>query len=102
MAEVAGTLHQVSRAPAEGEAAALCARHARAGDAVILIENAVVLALADANAATNSWPADVIVHVLRADLLARGLAAAPLRAIAIDDDAWVALTERHARVVSWY
>lgn len=75
------------------------------GDSVILLQEAVWLALATASDADLwSWlPNASGLLVLRADLEVRGLADRNLhaRVQAIDDPAWVEASERHARCITW-
>jgi tRNA 2-thiouridine synthesizing protein B len=80
---------------------ALC----RPGDALVLMQEAVWLALAEA-AAPLLWEAidgAVAVHVLGRDLETRGLGARQLhpRIQRIDDAHWVELSERCQRSVTW-
>ncbi len=75
------------------------------GDSVILLQEAVWLALATtSDAGLWSWlPNASCLFVLRPDLEARGLADRNLhaRVQAIDDPAWVEASERHARCITW-
>ncbi|MDZ4814128.1 MAG: DsrH/TusB family sulfur metabolism protein [Pseudomonadota bacterium] len=75
------------------------------GDSVILLQEAVWLALATAfEPDLWSWlPNTCCLFVLRADLEVRGLADRNLhaRVQAVDDPAWVEASERHARCITW-
>jgi sulfur relay protein TusB/DsrH len=98
-------LHQVARPPAAGDALARALAHARAGDVLLLVQAAAPCACASVALASELAVAlaQHDVHVLAADLTARGLAGAPLRAgvTALDDPAWVALAAACDVVVTW-
>lgn len=68
-------LHIVNKSPFERNALASCLGHALAGDAVLLIEDAVVGAVDGSGFAEQikTALADKSVHVLGADLAARGM-----------------------------
>lgn len=68
-------LHIVNKSPFERNALSSCLGHALAGDSVLLIEDAVVGAIAgSANAGELSAAlADKSVYVLKEDLAARGM-----------------------------
>lgn len=100
------TLHLVVRAPWAGDALARALLHADACDAIVLAQEAAAVActqhvpdppLRDALAGGR-------VHVLSADLAARGLGAATLHAGCqpLDDAAWVALAVACDVSVTWY
>lgn len=76
-----------------------------AGDSVLLMQEAVWLALAGIAAAPDrlGLPAGVKVHVLATDLQLRGLSARARHpgVRLIDDAGWVELSERHLRVLAW-
>lgn len=101
-----GTLHLVPASPATGSALADALRAAASGDAVLLLQDGVYAA-----AAGTAWALlldtararQVHLHALRDDTRARGIADRLQAGIVLVDDAgFVALTERHARVVSWW
>lgn len=92
------TLHLVFTAPSAGSAFADCLRSASATDTVLLLQDAV-------GAVTLPLPADGMPRIVahRADVQARGLLPLlPAGMQLVDDDAFVALTETHARIVSWF
>jgi tRNA 2-thiouridine synthesizing protein B len=99
-------LHQVVRPPSAGDALARALQHARAGDVVLLAQEAARLAClgAPADALLAAAPVQVALRVLAADLAARGLAGAPLREglVALDDAGWVGLAADCDVVVTWY
>lgn len=100
------TLHLVTVSPAAGSALADALRAAAAGDSLLMLQDGVYAA-----ASGSAWTIlldtarerQVTVHALRDDALARGVAARLHAGVAlVDDDGFVALTERHARVASWF
>lgn len=100
------TLHLVAASPAAGSALTDALRTAAPGDAVLLLQDGVYAAAE--GAAWNALLAaasmrQVQLHVLRDDAQARGLGTRLHTLVTtVDDDGFVALTERHARVVSWW
>lgn len=98
------SLHLVFTSPAAGSAFADALRAAAPGDAVLLLQDGAYAAVAgaawsDALAAAGN----VRLHALAADVAARGIVARLHPAVStVDDDGFVALTEHHARVVSWF
>ncbi|MFP5440335.1 MAG: sulfurtransferase complex subunit TusB [Gammaproteobacteria bacterium] len=100
------SLHLVFTSPWAGNALADCLRAASAGDAVLLLQDGVYAAAGGEKARgllAQARQQAVHVHLLSPDLAARGLQPdAGCPAQAVSDDGFVALTEQHARVVSWF
>jgi tRNA 2-thiouridine synthesizing protein B len=101
----AALLHIVNRSPFESDALASCLRLTQPGQAILLIENAVVAALADgeAAAALREKARDCRLYLLEADLRARGLHNSPLLdAIEqVDYSGFVELVAACPRSLSW-
>lgn len=96
------SLHLVSISPTAGTALADCLRVARAGDALLLLGDGVH-ALAVPAMLSGAAAAGIALHALVADSDARGLAGRiPPGITLVDDNGFVALTERHARCISWF
>jgi tRNA 2-thiouridine synthesizing protein B len=99
-------LHQVVRPPSGGAALAQALDHARTGDVVLLMQDAVELACraVEPDPLLAAALPRLAVRVLSADLAARGLAGAPLRSGVewVDDAGWVALAAACDVVVTWY
>ncbi|MBI2381124.1 MAG: sulfurtransferase complex subunit TusB [Gammaproteobacteria bacterium] len=98
------TLHLVNRSPYQSDALNACLRLAAPGAAVLLIEDAVVAAVAGSMAAQRlkSQGVDLRLYVLEADVRARGLSDKLMDGIAcIDDAGFVALVVAHDKTVSW-
>lgn len=98
-------LHIVNKSPFERNALESCLGHALAGDAILLIEDAVVGAV-DGSKITPALQAalnDKSVYVLAPDLKARGMKAERvLPGIQLVDYAgFVDLTVEHATTQSW-
>lgn len=100
-----GTLHTVNRSPFEHGALADCLARVRPGSAVLLIEDGVLGALADARFAARlaALSAEVEFFVLGPDLDARGIESARLAPFieVVDYAGFVALACRFARTVAW-
>jgi tRNA 2-thiouridine synthesizing protein B len=95
-------LHIVNKSPAERTALASCLAHARAGHALILIEDAVYAATKGGAAALAAAPAGLAVYVLAPDLQARGLAGKLADGVtAVDYKGFVDLAAAQPRVQSW-
>lgn len=97
-------LHIVNKSPFERGNFDSCLAHARAGDAILMIEDAVVGAVAGSNFAgkLKAAMADKSVYVLGPDLAARGLAGKAMEGVTVVDYAgFVDLTEQNERVQSW-
>jgi tRNA 2-thiouridine synthesizing protein B len=94
-------LHIVSKSPYADTALESCLAHWREGDALILIEDAVVAALAEgrfAQALAGKSP-----HVLAPDLEARGLSVKALLAgvVKTDYEGFVDLCAAQSASLSW-
>lgn len=94
-------LHIVSRSPFADASLERCLARWRDGDALILIEDAVVAALADGRFA--AMLKGKAVYVLAADLEARGLAAKTLArgAAKVDYEGFVDLCAGQKASLSW-
>lgn len=98
------TLHTVNISPYAGSALASCLRFAMPGSGILLIEDAVVAAVAGStwSQALAEAMRDYRLYVLRPDLEARGLSEKLMSGITVVDDAgFVALTVEHDKVVAW-
>lgn len=75
------------------------------GDALLLMQEAVWLALAEVDKASSeqAMVAGVAIYVLQFDLNLRGLGGRKLRPgiSSIDDIAWVQLSEKYPRCMTW-
>ncbi|MEZ5479809.1 MAG: sulfurtransferase complex subunit TusB [Thiolinea sp.] len=98
-------LHIVNKSPFERNALASCLGHALEGDAVLLIEDAVVGAIDGSSFAGSikTALADKSVYVLGADLAARGMKQdRVIEGIQVVDYAgFVDLTADHDKTQSW-
>lgn len=97
-------LHTVNKSPFERNTLASCVRHALDGSAVLLIEDGVYAALADAKVdVLQAAIGRLQLYVLAADLHARGIK--PERLIdevaIVDYDGFVALAVEHDSVQTW-
>jgi len=98
-------LHTVNKSPFEKSTLKSCLAHARDGDAVLLIEDAVYGAMKGTDAAGEIWPRKgrFAFFVLGPDLAARGLD--PARLIdgftVIDYEGFVDLVVEHDTTQSW-
>lgn len=97
-------LHIVNKSPFERNALASCLGHAKAGDAILMIEDAVVGAVEGSSFASQvkEAMADKSVYVLGPDLAARGLEGKSMEGIAVVDYAgFVDLTADNETTQSW-
>lgn len=97
-------LHIVNRSPFERVALESCLKHARAGDSILLIEDAVVGAVKDSSfsAKVTAAMTDKSIYVLGADLAARGLDGKAMQGITVVDYAgFVDLTVSNEKTQSW-
>ena len=99
------TLHLVNKSPTERNALDSCLRMARAGSAVLLIEDAVYAAL-DGAAFADALKArmdELSLHVLGPDVSARGLAGLALvdGVKVVDYEGFVDLVAQHDTTQSW-
>ncbi|WP_062267557.1 sulfurtransferase complex subunit TusB [Endozoicomonas arenosclerae] len=93
------TLHTVNKT---GQPLELCLRALNAGDSVLLLEEGVY-ALYEAGDVLSELLRHVAVHVLDADVLARGMTNRDnLDIDMIDYQGFVELTETNDKVVSWF
>lgn len=101
------SLHLVFTAPTAGSALADCLRAAADGDTVLLLQDAVYAAVAPAAAAAGllreAAANGLTLAALGPDVDARGIGALLHLGIELlDDNAFVALTEQHPRILSWF
>ena len=98
-------LHIVNKSPFERNALASCLSHTSEGDAVLLIEDAVIGAVVGSQSATllTSALTTKAVYVLGEDLTARGIE--PSRLVqglqVVDYSGFVDLTVQHDKNQSW-
>ncbi len=94
-------LHMVAASPFTHRALEACLARWSDGDALLLMEDAVAAAL---DGAVTPLPGNGPVFVLLPDLVARGLAARPLRhgATPVDYGGFVDLAARYDGSVSWF
>lgn len=97
------TLHTVNQSPYQDSALASCLRFAAPGSAILLIENAVIAAVAGSTwAQALAEAGDFRWFALEADLVARGLRGKVLPSVGVVDDAgFVALAVEHDKIVAW-
>lgn len=99
------TLHTFNKSQEAGEARLhACLRLLAPGDSLLLLEDGVYVAaqLQPGMRIRNMIPAGVALHVLDADLAARGISARiPAEFTVIDYTGFVRLCLAHARVVNW-
>jgi len=80
-----------------------CLRLLRADDAVVLVDRGVYLALAGCGDGERLLGSGAAIHVLEADARAAGVTQNLAAGVARCDYAgFVALTEEHSRLCSWY
>lgn len=98
-------LHTVNRSPFESRVLETCLRYLDRGDALLLYEDGVYAALAVEGWAERLSPfmPDVRVHVLQADLLARGLGREQLAdgVEPVDYGGFVDLVAAHSPLQCW-
>ena len=99
------TLHTVNKSPFQNQTLLSCLGHAKAGDAVLMIEDGVYgamsgTALSDAMATIGG---DVKLYVLDADFAARGIDAARIAdgVATVDYEGFVDLAASHDRTQNW-
>lgn len=99
------TLNIINKSPFEKRTLDQCLSRISKGDSVILIEDAVVVAMSGTayDSALTTASADKKLYVLTPDLQARGLADRSLLdgLAAVDYKGFVALVTGHDRVHSW-
>lgn len=101
------SLHIVSTAPSAGTALADCLRAADRGDTLLLTQDGVYAAVALAPVPATMLDAAVargiVLYALLPDVDARGLAGLLRSGCGlVDDNGFVALTERHPRILGWF
>lgn len=98
-------LHTVNKSPLDRNTLASCLRLAKPGSAILLIEDGVYAALADAKSAEMIGAAlqDFKIFVLEPDLKARGITDKPLidGINTIDYGGFVDLSLEHEAVQAW-
>ena len=98
-------LHTVNKSPLDRNTLARCLRLAKPGSAILLIEDGVYAALADASSAdmVKNATQNFNIFVLEPDLMARGIKDKPLidGVNAIDYGGFVDLSVEHDTVQSW-
>lgn len=96
-------LHTVNQSPQAGPALASCLRAARPGSHILLIEDGVYAGRQLSDSSTALTSSGCIIHALRADVEARGLADRIATGIELVDYAgFVALAAECHAVQSWY
>ena len=99
------TLHTVNKSPFQNQTLLSCLGHAKAGDAVLMIEDGVYGAMSGTalNDAIANMAADVSLYVLGADLAARGINAGRVAdgVISVDYEGFVDLAASHDRTQNW-
>ncbi len=92
------SLHTINTAPSDEKSLSLCLKSLSDKDELLLIEDAVYLALP---AHRHKLPKAITLHALDVDLDARGVVADPSISV-INDAEFVNLTQRCDRVISWF
>ncbi len=98
------TLHTVNKSPFERRSLASCISHASAGDAILMIEDAVYGAIAGtASAEQLEENQNIAIYALGPDLSARGLGKAKLAdgINIVDYNGFVDLAVEHDKIQSW-
>jgi tRNA 2-thiouridine synthesizing protein B len=102
---MSGMLHLINKSPLERTALDSCLRLAKPGSSILLLEDGVYAALANAASAAKVAGAlqDFSIYVLGPDVAARGLNDAPLieGIKTVDYDGFVDLVAEHAATQSW-
>ncbi|MGY0160996.1 sulfurtransferase complex subunit TusB [Edwardsiella tarda] len=95
-------LHTLSRSPQGGADLATLSALVRPGDALVLLQDGVLCALDGTASLATLRALPVTLHLLQADVQARGLAAylAP-ESVLIDYTQFVALSAAHPRQMAW-
>lgn len=97
-------LHIVNKSPFERVAFESCLAHAKAGDSILMIEDAVVGAVdgSSFSGKVKAAMSDKAVYVLGADLAARGLEGKAIEGIvSVDYAGFVDLTANNDNTQSW-
>lgn len=99
------TLHTVNKSPFQNPTLQSCLGHAKAGDAILLIEDGVYGATTGTaiSETISASSADVSLYVLGADLAARGIDAGRMAdgVTLVDYEGFVDLAASHDRVQNW-
>ncbi|OIP83422.1 MAG: sulfurtransferase TusB [Rhodobacterales bacterium CG2_30_65_12] len=99
------TLHTVNKSPFATQALVSCLNHAKAGDAVLMIEDGVYGGLGGTGLTEiiEEFGNNVSLYVLSPDLAARGFDADRLidGIEGVDYDGFVALVAKHDRTQAW-
>jgi tRNA 2-thiouridine synthesizing protein B len=97
------TLHIINKSPYQDQCLEDCLRISKAGDELLLIEDAVYAAIADSPYANQLNDSGLNLYALSADLKARGLASMDIGSVRpVSDHEFVALTVKHSAIQSWY
>ena len=98
------TLHTVNKSPFATQSLQSCLNHAKAGDAVLMIEDGVYGAATGTTLAAAVEAANGIsIYALAGDLDARGIAASRLikGVTTVDYQGFVSLAAEHERAQAW-
>ena len=99
------TLHTVNKSPFQNQTLLSCLAHAKAGDAVLMIEDGVYGAMSGTQLsdAMTTMGGQVSLYVLGADLAARGIDAARMAdgVTSVDYEGFVDLAASHDRTQNW-
>ena len=96
-------LHIINKSPYQDQCLQDCLRICKAGDELLLIEDAVYVAVADSPYANQLKDSGLNLYALAADLKARGLASMAIGSVKpVTDQEFVALTVKHSAIQSWY
>lgn len=99
------TLHTVNKSPFATQSLVSCLNHAKAGDAILMIEDGVYGGLAGTGLTEiiAEFGKNVSLYVLSPDLAARGIDAGRLidGVEGVDYDGFVGLVTKHDRTQAW-
>ncbi|WP_297475361.1 sulfurtransferase complex subunit TusB [uncultured Photobacterium sp.] len=95
-------LHTVTRSPFQSHSLAQCLQFICAGDEILLLEDAVIVALSENIYFDLIKNIGVKIYLLEADIIARGLQDKCDKDLdVIDYKGFVTLTERHDKHMKW-
>ncbi|MEC6824818.1 sulfurtransferase complex subunit TusB [Photobacterium sp. NCIMB 13483] len=95
-------LHTVTRSPFQSHSLAQCLQFICAGDEILLLEDAVIVALSENIYFDLIKNIGVKIYLLEADIIARGLQDKCDKDLdVIDYKGFVLLTERHDKHMKW-
>ncbi|WP_394166898.1 sulfurtransferase complex subunit TusB [Photobacterium piscicola] len=95
-------LHTVTRSPFQSHSLAQCLQFICAGDEILLLEDAVIVALSENIYFDLIKNIGVKIYLLEADIIARGLQDKCDKDLdVIDYKGFVLLTERHDKHIKW-